>query len=68
MPSASGSHYQAHSGLSPPSYRPCWAHKQKASLLLGGFYKLTPASLHHSSLDYSTYRTYLPIGTSEFHL
>ena len=24
--SASGSHYQAHSGLSPPSYRPCRAH------------------------------------------
>jgi len=23
---ASGSHYQAHSGLSPPSYRPCRAH------------------------------------------
>ncbi|SDG32786.1 hypothetical protein SAMN04244560_02158 [Thermoanaerobacter thermohydrosulfuricus] len=29
--SASGSHYQAHSGLSPPSYRPCRAHNKKAS-------------------------------------
>ncbi|SFE74952.1 hypothetical protein SAMN04324257_02728 [Thermoanaerobacter thermohydrosulfuricus] len=27
--SASGSHYQAHSGLSPPSYRPCRAHITK---------------------------------------
>ncbi|URZ01103.1 substrate-binding domain-containing protein [Clostridium felsineum] len=26
MSSASGSHYQVHSGLSPPSCRPCWAH------------------------------------------
>jgi len=26
---ASGSHYQAHSGLSPPSYRPCRAHIEK---------------------------------------
>jgi hypothetical protein len=26
LPSASGSHCQAHSGLSPPSYRPCRAH------------------------------------------
>ncbi|WP_337372134.1 hypothetical protein, partial [Phascolarctobacterium succinatutens] len=27
------------SGLSPPSYRPCWAHSKKppASLLVGGF-------------------------------
>ncbi|AWV80888.1 hypothetical protein FKV91_08675 [Clostridium acetobutylicum] len=31
MPSASGSHYQAHSGLSPPSCRPCWAHKNEGS-------------------------------------
>ncbi|MGB3977460.1 MAG: hypothetical protein WBK73_00425, partial [Tepidanaerobacteraceae bacterium] len=29
LPSASGSHYQAHSGLSPPSYRPCRAHIKK---------------------------------------
>ncbi|GHU62730.1 hypothetical protein FACS189445_5860 [Spirochaetia bacterium] len=30
MPLANASYYQAHSGLSPPSYCPCWAHKQKA--------------------------------------
>ncbi|HAA34515.1 MAG TPA: hypothetical protein DCD97_04305, partial [Firmicutes bacterium] len=29
LPSASGSHCQAHSGLSPPSYRPCRAHINK---------------------------------------
>ncbi|MGB4469037.1 MAG: hypothetical protein WBI37_00140, partial [Tepidanaerobacteraceae bacterium] len=29
LPSASGSHYQVHSGLSPPSYRPCRAHIKK---------------------------------------
>mgnify|MGYP007017317689 CR=1 FL=1 len=33
LPLASGSHYQAHSGLSPPSYRPCWAHKRKGLFL-----------------------------------
>lgn len=27
--SASGYHYQAHSGLSPPSYHPCRAHSRK---------------------------------------
>ncbi len=29
LPLASGSHCQAHSGLSPPSYRPCRAHHQQ---------------------------------------
>ena len=29
LPSASGSHYHAHSGLSPPSYHPCRAHINK---------------------------------------
>jgi hypothetical protein len=29
---ASGSHYQAHSGLSPPSYRPCRAHSASACI------------------------------------
>ena len=29
LPSTNGSHCQAHSGLSPPSYHPCRAHKQK---------------------------------------
>jgi len=28
LPLASGSRYQAHSGLSPPSYRPCRAHQK----------------------------------------
>jgi len=26
---ASGSHYQAHNGLSPSSCCPCWAHQKK---------------------------------------
>ncbi|MFY9415320.1 MAG: hypothetical protein WAP27_11320, partial [Tepidanaerobacteraceae bacterium] len=34
LPSASGSHYQAHSGLSPPSYRPCRAHIKKNTGML----------------------------------
>ena len=29
LPSANASCYRARSGLSPPSYRPCWAHHQK---------------------------------------
>jgi hypothetical protein len=33
LPSANGSHCQAHSGLSPPSYRPCRAHQKKATTL-----------------------------------
>ncbi|MBE6051828.1 MAG: hypothetical protein E7214_14570 [Clostridium sp.] len=27
LPLTSGSHYQAHNGLSPSSCCPCWAHK-----------------------------------------
>ena len=34
LPLASGSHYQAHSGLSPPSYRPCRAHHNKENRIL----------------------------------
>src|SRR5699024_2076308 len=29
LPSANSSYCQACSGLSPPSYRPCWAHNEK---------------------------------------
>ena len=29
LPSANTSCYRACSGLSPPSYRPCWAHRKK---------------------------------------
>ena len=32
LPSANGSHCQAHSGLSPPSYRPCRAHHHRRGL------------------------------------
>ena len=28
LPSANASCYRARSGLSPPSYRPCWAHRK----------------------------------------
>ena len=34
LPSANASYYQAHSGLSPPSYRPCRAHKRFAKPIL----------------------------------
>ena len=30
LPSANASCYRARSGLSPPSYRPCWAHNKYA--------------------------------------
>ncbi|HZK24880.1 MAG TPA: hypothetical protein VFC74_05790, partial [Oscillospiraceae bacterium] len=29
LPLANGSHCKAHSGLSPPSYRPCRAHQKE---------------------------------------
>ncbi|WP_207644247.1 hypothetical protein, partial [Thermotalea metallivorans] len=32
LPLANGSHCQAHSGLSPPSYCPCRAHMKEAGL------------------------------------
>ena len=34
LPSANSSYCQACSGLSPPSYRPCWAHNQKRSSVI----------------------------------
>jgi hypothetical protein len=38
LPLASGSHYQAHSGLSPPSYRPCRAHIKISGKLINIFF------------------------------
>jgi len=51
---ANGSHYQAHSRLSPPSYCPCRANIIRAdllSLLLLFFYHYSQSLLHLTGLD-----------------
>jgi hypothetical protein len=62
LPLANGSHCQAHSGLSPPSYRPCRAHYKKLRpCTQGRSLTALPPSLAHSAHSFKYGKLILPI-------